>query len=127
MNWSSCTKRTDCALLIGFASTIGIAACGGQTGPLEPTPPPRPQGPNTLHGVAYEHTAAEIRPLGGLPLRIDGRTEDERTSVTLDAVTEAMDTGDDDQVVAATKLGTMAGRILAEPREARVTATHTIS
>ena len=61
--------------------------------PQAPVPPPQPppsrgQEVSTVSGVAYEHTAAGLQPVAGLPLHVEGR-RDGKTWVTLDVVTDA--------------------------------------
>lgn len=61
--------------------------------PQAPVPPPQPppsrgQEVSTVSGVAYEHTAAGMQPVAGLPLHVEGR-RDGKTWVTLDVVTDA--------------------------------------
>ena len=77
---------------------IGIVACGSSRpddvntppaappSPAAPSPPP-PTGDNgepTLSGTAYKHSAVGARPLGGVPLRVNGGT-----GGTFDVVTDA--------------------------------------
>ena len=84
-------------LSAAFLSMAFLGACSESptTSPPSPTSPslsnPPPTGGlvlGTVSGVAYEHTAAGIQPLAGLPLLVKGYT-DRNTFVTINVVTDA--------------------------------------
>ena len=83
------------AVSAAFLSITFLGACSESPTPSPPSPT-SPSGPPltigwdvfTVSGVAYEHTAAGIQPLAGLPLRVQGY-RDRQTPVTIDVVTDA--------------------------------------
>jgi hypothetical protein len=76
-------------------AVIAVTACSpsapGDVNTPPTVPPSAPTGGlavSTVSGVAYEHTAGGIQPLGNLPLRVDGM-RDGYAHVTIDVVTDA--------------------------------------